>query len=247
MRNVVLSLIVLLAGVPGVSGVSGDAVLASGAHASHANAGHAAAGHANANASAVTGTVRVQSAAGAQPSTAVVYAEPLDGAAPRKPGTFSLAQKGKAFVPRVLAVPVGSTVTFPNQDLIYHNVFSLSAPTPFDLGLYRDGASKSQTFTQPATYRVFCNIHPQMTALIAVVPTSYVTLADANGAFSLDLPPGRYKLTAISERAAMTSQEIKVGATGLAAPAMTLDETQIQTTHKNKFGQDYPKEAWTKH
>jgi plastocyanin len=195
----------------------------------------------------VTGTVRVQARDGVQPATAIVYAEPLDAAAPKKPGTFKLTQKGKAFVPRVLAVPAGSTISFPNEDSIFHNVFSLSPPSPFDLGLYRAGAAKTQTFSSPATYRVFCNIHPQMTALIVVVPTPFVTLADANGAFSLDLPPGRYKLTAVSERAAAVSSELKVGASAATAPELTLDESQfVAPTRKNKFGQDYPKDAWIK-
>jgi plastocyanin len=195
----------------------------------------------------VTGTVRVQARAGVQPATAIVYAEPLDGAAPRKPGSFKLTQKGKAFLPRVLAVPAGSTVTFPNEDSIFHNVFSLSPPAPFDLGLYRAGASKTQTFSSPATYRVFCNIHPQMTAMIVVTPTPYVTLADANGAFTLDLPPGRYKLTAVSERAAAVSSEMKVGASAATAPELTLDESQyVAPARKNKYGQDYPKDAWIK-
>jgi plastocyanin len=201
----------------------------------------------DAGAGPVTGTVRVQAREGVQPATAIVYAEPLDAAAPRKPGAFKLMQKSKAFTPRVLAIPVGSTVAFPNEDSIFHNVFSLSPPAPFDLGLYRAGASKTQTFSAPATYRVFCNIHPQMTALIVVVPTPFVTLADANGAFTLDLPPGRYKLTAVSERAAAVSSELKVGASTATAPELTLDESQfVATTHRNKYGQDYPKDAWVK-
>jgi plastocyanin len=193
---------------------------------------------------AVSGTVRVQARPGTPPATPIVYAEPLDAPAPKRPGTFTLAQKGKSFVPRVLAVPVGSTINFPNEDQIFHNVFSLSPPQPFDLGLYRAGASKAQTFDQPATLRVFCNIHPQMTAMIAVVPTPFVTLADAStGAFSLDLPPGRYKLTAMSERAAPISQDVKVGASTKAE--LTLDESQfVQTQHTNKFGKEYSKDAY---
>lgn len=195
----------------------------------------------------VTGTVRVQARAGVQPATAIVYAEPLDAAAPKRPGTFTLTQKGKSFTPRVLAVPAGSTVSFPNKDSIFHNVFSLSPPAPFDLGLYRAGATKTQTFASPATYRVFCNIHPQMTALIVVVPTPFVTLADANGAFTLDLPPGRYKLTAVSERATAVSSEMKVGASATAAPELTLDESHyVAPPRKNKYNQDYPKDAWVK-
>src|SRR4051812_16291025 len=108
-----------------------------------------------AEAAAVTGRVRV---AGRAPGVAVptiVYAEALDGGGRVQPGKFTLKQKNKTFAPRILAVPVGSSITFPNDDSIFHNVFSLSRPGPFDLGLYRDGESKTRVFSMPATYRVF--------------------------------------------------------------------------------------------
>lgn len=177
---------------------------------------------------------------------AVVYAEPLDGVAPKRPGRFTLTQKGKAFSPRLLVVPVGSTVDFPNEDLIFHNVFSLSTPAPFDLGLYRAGASKSRTFAQAGLYRVFCNIHPQMTALIAVVPTSHMATTDAAGAFSLELPAGRYRVTAVSERGAVGAQpqQVNAGETGAESVTLLVDESQVPVKHKNKFGQDYAADAW---
>ncbi len=116
-------------------------------------------------------------------------------------GTFTLTQKDKTFRPHILGVPIGSTVEFPNEDTIFHNVFSLSGPQPFDLGLYRAGASRSKAFAQAGEYRVFCNIHPQMTALILVVPTPYVARPGPDGRFVLELPPGRYRLDAASQRA----------------------------------------------
>ena len=119
----------------------------------------------------LTGKVVTKAKPGVEPAVAIVYATPVTGAAPARPGRFTITQKEKTFLPRVLVVPVGSTVDFPNADPIFHNVFSLSTPGPFDLGLYRAGASKSRVFAEPATYRVFCNIHPQMTALLAVVPS----------------------------------------------------------------------------
>src|SRR6185436_6343057 len=87
-------------------------------------------------AATVTGRVRTAGRAPAAGTSIIVYAEPLDGRRPQ-PGRFKLSQKNKTFVPRVLAVPVGSTVSFPNADSIFHNVFSLSRPKPFDLGLYK--------------------------------------------------------------------------------------------------------------
>lgn len=175
----------------------------------------------------------------------IVYAEALDGR-PGQPGRFKLTQKNKSFLPHVLAVPTGSTVSFPNDDPIFHNVFSLSRPNPFDLGLYRAGDSKDRTFTSAAIYRVFCNIHPQMSALILVVPTSYITEADNAGNYRFDLPAGRYRITAWDERVGQpASVEVTVGASAFTAPNLTLDESQfVETQHKNKMGQDYPKSAY---
>jgi plastocyanin len=198
-----------------------------------------------ADAGLVSGVVRTAVAPGARPATAVVYAEPVDAAAPRRPGRFTLRQKNKTFQPSVLAIPSGSTVEFPNEDAIFHNVFSLSGPQPFDLGLYRGGASRSSTFTSPAAYRVFCNIHPQMTTLIVVVPTPFVTLADAAGRYSLDLPPGRYRLTALSDRAAAVTAEVTSLAGAVTASELQLDESRfVSVAHKNKHGQDYPAESY---
>jgi plastocyanin len=189
----------------------------------------------------VSGVVRTVSRSGAAPAARIVYAEPLDAQASRQPGKFTLRQKNKAFLPRVLGVPVGSSVIFPNDDLIFHNVFSLSAPQPFDLGLYRSGESPARTFTQPGTYRVFCNIHPLMSALIVVVPTPYVTAADPDGRFVLDLPAGRYRVTAMSERALPASVEVVSEAGATVAPELSLDESRfVLAPHKNKFGKDYP-------
>ncbi|HEY6362875.1 MAG TPA: hypothetical protein VIX63_17335 [Vicinamibacterales bacterium] len=195
----------------------------------------------SADAGPVSGVIRTLGRSGVVPATSIVYAEPIDAAVPRQPGRFTLRQKNKTFLPRVLGVPVGSSVDFPNDDLIFHNVFSLSAPQPFDLGLYRSGQSPSRTFAQPGTYRVFCNIHPQMSALILVAPTPHVVVAAPDGRFVLDLPAGRYRLTAVSERAAPVSVEVVAEAGATVAPALTLDESGwAAVQHKNKFGKDYP-------
>jgi len=197
------------------------------------------------NASPVTGRVAVKGRGDRGAAPTVVYAEPLDGRGPGRPVTFKLTQRNKAFVPRLLAVPVGSTVEFPNEDQIFHNIFTLSRPNPFDLGLYRAGASKSRVFTEPATYRVFCNIHPQMTAVILVLPTSFIAEVDAAGSYRLDLPPGRYRVTAWSERSQPATADVTVTAAALAVPDLQLDESQyVELPHQNKFGQDYPKGSY---
>jgi plastocyanin len=197
------------------------------------------------HAGSLSGVVRTVVRDGAVAATVVVYAEPIGAPAPRQPGKFVLRQKNKTFSPSVLGVPVGSSVAFPNDDSIFHNVFSLSGPQPFDLGLYRSGESKSRTFERPGTYRVFCNIHPQMSALIMVVPTPHVVVADRSGRFVLELPSGRFRLTAQSERAPPVSVELNADAGATVAPLLTIDESQwLAVRHKNKFGKDYPAAAY---
>lgn len=197
-----------------------------------------------AGADVLTGTVTTKVRAGVTAAPVVVYAEPLSGAAPAAPAkSFAITQKNKTFTPRVLGVPVGSTVTFPNDDDIFHNVFSLTAGHAFDLGLYRAGASKSRTFSSPGLVRVFCNIHPQMTALVVAAATPWITTASPDGAWRLELPPGRYRVTALSERAAAVTTEVTVA--GTATAPLTLDESAfVAAPHTNKFGKPYPATAY---
>ena len=197
-----------------------------------------------AGADVLSGTVTTKVRAGASPSAIVVYAEPLAGSAPAAPAkAYEITQKNKSFTPRVLGVPVGATVTFPNDDEIFHNVFSLTSGQAFDLGLYRAGASKSRTFTSPGVVRVFCNIHPQMTALVVAAATPWITTAAADGAWRLELPAGRYRVTALSERAAPVTAEVSV--TGTATAALALDESAfVVAPHNNKFGKPYPDSAY---
>jgi plastocyanin len=197
------------------------------------------------DAGTVTGVIRTIVRKGAPAAAAVVYADPIATAAQKAPQRVMLRQRNRTFQPRVLAVPAGSTVEFPNDDDIFHNVFSLSRPMPFDLGLYRAGDTRERTFTAPGVYRVFCNIHPQMSAFIVVTPSPFATVASPEGRFTLDLPAGRYMLTAVSERAAAVSVEITASEGASAAPELMLDESAwVFTQHKNKFGQDYPAAAY---
>ncbi len=200
---------------------------------------------AHAGADVLSGTVVTRVRPGATAVMAVVYAEPSSGRpAARPPGPFSIAQRNKTFTPRVMGVPVGAVVRFPNEDGVFHNVFSLSPGHVFDLGLYRGGASKSRTFTTPGVVRLFCNIHPQMTALVVVVDTPWIANAGADGAFRLDLPAGRYTITALSDRAAAVSVEVTVAGV-TSAPPLSLDERAfVATPHTNKFGKPYTDAAY---
>ena len=193
----------------------------------------------------VAGTVKTTAKPGIAPAPAIVYAERLDGSVPPRPGAFTLTQRDKTFIPSMLAVPVGSTVTFPNEDPIFHNAFSLSQAEPFDMGLYRGGDSKQRVFTKPGAYHVFCNIHPQMAAFLVVSPTPYVTVAAADGSWRLDLPAGKYRLTALSERASPVTTEVSVGGASAATAALVLDESGfVAAPHLNKYGKPYAKDAY---
>jgi plastocyanin len=106
-----------------------------------------------------------------------------------------LAQKDQSFVPRVLAIAAGASVDFPNQDPIYHNVFSVSPTRRFDLGKYPRGQSRTVAFPHPGLVNVYCDIHSDMAAFIQVLPNHAFVRPDADGRYALPaLPPGRYLL-----------------------------------------------------
>src|SRR5581483_8055667 len=100
----------------------------------------------------------------------LLWLEPVDRSAPAPatPKRVQMVQRDKRFTPHVIAIPVGSTVDFPNYDPIFHNAFSNFSGQPFDVGLYPPGTNRSWVFKQPGIVRVFCNIHPTMSAIIAV-------------------------------------------------------------------------------
>ena len=155
---------------------------------------------------------------------------------------LSMASKDKRFEPRVLAVPVGMPVTFPNMDKIFHNVFSLSDKNRFDLGLYRKGSSKSATFENPGVVRVYCNIHPQMAAFIVVVDGAHYSAADADGVALLGgVPAGRHPLRAWDEKGGEWNGSVEVLPGRVAEVSIVLDvRAWREQPHTNKYGRAYP-------
>jgi plastocyanin len=118
------------------------------------------------------------------------------------PRRVTVRQTNEEFVPHVVAVTVGSTVDFPNDDLIFHNVFSLSRAATFDLGRYPRNTSKSRTFTRPGIVKVFCHLHSHMSAIVRVFPHPYFAVPDREGRFAIaGVPAGRHEVTAWHERA----------------------------------------------
>jgi len=119
---------------------------------------------------------------------------------PEPAARVTMDQRNKTFVPHVLAITAGTTVSFPNSDRIYHNVFSLSKPARFDLGRYATGRSKSIRFDRPGIVRVFCEIHSHMSAFILVFGHPFFGVTDAEGSYHIDdVPPGRYDVIAWNE------------------------------------------------
>lgn len=165
------------------------------------------------------------------------------------PAHAQLLQKDKMFHPHVLAVSVGSVVDFPNADPIFHNAFSNFNGQLFDLALYPPGTSKSIRFHRAGIVRVFCNIHPSMSAVIVVLDTPYFTQAEPDGRYQIPgVPPGSYDLHVFDERAtagpdvnmAVTVEE---GRTVTAPPIRLSELGYVRQPHKNKYGLDYPVSA----
>ena len=132
---------------------------------------------------------------------------------PMTPVHVEIHQRDENFFPRVVAVPVGSTVEFPNDDPIYHNVFSLSRARSFNLGRYRQGASEGVRFDKPGVVKVFCDIHSHMNATVVVFNHPWFAMPSADGQFELpDVPPGDHQVTAWHERLGDTTLRIRLEA-----------------------------------
>ena len=126
-------------------------------------------------------------------------------------GPFRMEQSGESFVPHVLPVVTGTTVDFPNGDPIFHNVFSLSRASTFDLGRYPKGSSRSVRFDKPGIVKVFCHIHSDMSAVVLVLDNAFFASPDASGEYEIDrIPPGRYVAVGWHERARPIHREFTV-------------------------------------
>lgn len=144
----------------------------------------------------------------------VVYFLPDAGVEPPPPGRFSVDTRSKGFSPAVLAVPVGSTVSFPNSDTILHNVYSRSGANAFDLGFYGSGKARQHVFRRAGLVVVNCSVHQTMRANILVLATPHYARPDREGRFRLDdLPSGQGTLVFWHPRGAAASVKIAAPAT----------------------------------
>ena len=186
------------------------------------------------------------------PSNIAVWLIPLDPGAERSASTAAaklvpkLVQSNKAFEPHMLVIHVGTVVGFPNKDPFFHNVFSLFDGRRFDLGLYEAGSAKSVRFDRSGVSMLFCNIHPQMSAVVVTVDTPYYGVSDAEGRISIhEVPDGRYQLQVWSERSTPDSLKLAERVITISAttrdfgPIRILENPEFTLAHKNKYGQDY--------
>ncbi len=188
----------------------------------------------------ITGTVAVTDADGstARGVEVIVYVVGFAESAPQAGAT--IAQKGRRFVPDLVAITAGEKVTFPNGDPFLHNVFSQSPPRKFDLGSFKKGETKDRAFPDPGVVDVYCNIHPEMAATILVLPNRKHTRAAPDGRFTIDgVPAGTWTVFAYARRAIRpATSKVTVPATGEAA--VTLQVVRgAEPQHRNKFGEAY--------
>ncbi len=152
----------------------------------------------------------------------------------------TISQADRIFTPRVKAFAKGTTVKFPNDDTIFHNVFSLSKNKPFDLDIYSPGDSRSVTFDKPGWAKVYCNIHPNMVAHLIVLDNTFFAVSDARGNFVIpNLPDGDYSVRTWHEFASSQKKKVDVRGGVVREVHFQIREDKRLRAHKDKFGKPY--------
>jgi plastocyanin len=183
-------------------------------------------------------------------SGVVVWLLPLDEIPPPSVAGLQKApeviQHNKSFQPHVLAIQVGSEVRFPNMDPFFHNIFSLFDGKRFDLGLYEAGTTRTVRFDRAGVSFLFCNIHPEMSAVIVAVATPYFGTSSGSGHVEIsDVPDGRYQLNVWYERSMVEdlkalSRPVRISAADRSLdPIRVIENPDFSPAHKNKYGEDY--------
>ena len=143
---------------------------------------------------------------------------------------MQIAQRNRRFEREVLVIPVGSSVSFPNGDPIFHNVFSLSKAKSFDLGYYPRGQTRTVRFDKPGPVQVFCHLHTNMNAAILVVPNPHFAQPTPTGEFRIaNVPAGRRMLRLWHKSAGFLEQEIEVPAIGSVAVTFHLPLATVKS------------------
>ena len=157
-----------------------------------------------------------------------------------------LVQKNKTFIPHILVIPAGSLVEFPNRDPFFHNVFSLFEGKRFDLGLYEAGSTRMVRFDRPGISYIFCNIHPEMNAVIITMATKLFAISNSDGQVTLpSVPFGRYKLHTWSQGMGAESKQPPARNITITESAASLGVIRVPPAtgqgmaHTNKYGREY--------
>ena len=151
-----------------------------------------------------------------------------------------ISQRGRRFRPGVLTVEKGETVDFMNDDRVLHNVFSLSSISPFDLGNYKRGTSRSVTFEESGLARVYCNLHSKMVLNILVLENSFHTTTNNNGEFELkNIPDGQYQLRVWQEFSEEQRLDVVLSGGEIKNLSVDLHENKSFVQHRNKYGKPY--------
>ncbi|HKQ70946.1 MAG TPA: hypothetical protein VJT73_16485 [Polyangiaceae bacterium] len=170
-------------------------------------------------------------------SRVVVY---LEGLVSSPAAHREVHQRDQTFSPELTVVVKGETIDFPNDDKVFHNVFSLSEPAKFDLGLYKSGVTKSVAFNQAGVVDVYCNIHPDMSAKVKVVDNGFFAITGADGRFKIDnVPPGKYPVVAWPVSGDEARGEVEIAPGGAATISLTVVERPRARTHLRKDGSPY--------
>src|SRR5262249_3198467 len=148
----------------------------------------------------VRGTVEVTRPAGMPAGPVLVYVIGFDEAVPS--AQVEIKQINRHFIPDLIALPAGGRVSFPNGDPFLHNVFSPTAERTFDVGSYKRGETRTRLFPRRGVIDIYCNIHPEMSATLVVLPNTRFAFADATGHFEIkNVPAGTWTVFAFSRRA----------------------------------------------
>ena len=188
----------------------------------------------------IAGKVSITEADGKPAVGAEVIVYVVGFAEPASANVVSIAQKGRKFVPDLVAITVGERVEFPNGDAFLHNVFSQSTARKFDLGSFKKGETKQKEFPSPGVIDVYCNIHPEMAATVLVVPNRRHTRTKPDGTFVLEgVPTGSWTVFAYTRRATRpVSSKVTVLADGETTINLAL-QRGAEPEHLNKYGEKY--------
>jgi len=187
----------------------------------------------------VSGTITLKGTKGTQKGV-VVYLEDVPGTPSVPKNHAIIRQREKQFEPPLTVVVRGTTIDFPNEDKIFHNVFSVSRPARFDLGLYKSGTAKSVEFKRAGVVDVYCNIHPDMIAKVKILDNGFYTISDGKGAFHIDsVPEGTYPVVAWLPTGDEAKGSVTVKAGASAEVKLEISETVKKETHTRKDGTPY--------